>query len=189
MPGRFNVLEIERATVVVDYGHNAHSLTAVIEALGGFPHTRRTCVYSTAGDRRDCDIVRQGELLGAAFDRVILYEDHYLRGRDKGEIVGLLRQGLASAPRAKEIVEIAGATKAAEMALCSTQPGELVLLQADTIDETMQWLRGYLEVLAARTVPDVIEQVLDETAEISMAAGKAINPPEMLTETESVAKV
>ena len=26
VPGRFNVLEIEGATVVVDYGHNAHSL-------------------------------------------------------------------------------------------------------------------------------------------------------------------
>jgi cyanophycin synthetase len=28
VPGRFNVLEIEGATVVVDYGHNAHSLDA-----------------------------------------------------------------------------------------------------------------------------------------------------------------
>ena len=189
VPGRFNVLEIEGATVVVDYGHNAHSLAAVIEALDGFPHQRRTCVYSTAGDRRDCDIVRQGELLGAAFDRVILYEDHYLRGREQGEIVGLFRKGLASATRAKEIVEVAGATKAAETALGSAQPGELVLLQADTIDETVQWLRGYLEALAARTAPDVIEQVLDEAAEIGVAAGKAIGSPGMLAEAESVAKV
>ena len=37
VPGRFNVLEIEGATVVVDYGHNAHSLAAVIEALGRLP--------------------------------------------------------------------------------------------------------------------------------------------------------
>jgi len=193
VPGRFNVLEIEGATVVVDYGHNAHSLMAVIEALKGFPHARRTCVYSTAGDRRDCDIVRQGELLGAAFDRVILYEDHYLRGREKGVIVGLLRQGLASAARAKEIVEIAGATNAAETALTSTQPGELVLLQADTIDETMQWLRGYLEALTARTSPDVIEQVLGEAAleaaQVGVTAGEAIRPPEILAEAESVAKV
>ena len=31
------------------------------------------------------------------------------------------------------------------------QPGELVLLQADTIDETVQWLREYLEALAAKS--------------------------------------
>jgi len=151
VPGRFNVLNIEGTTVVVDYGHNAHSLAAVIKAIDKFPHQRRACVYSTAGDRRDCDIVRQGELLGTAFDRVILYEDHYLRGRAPGEIMGLFRKGLESAARTKEIVEVFGATKAAAVALNSTQPDELVLLQADAIDETVQWLRGYLGTLAART--------------------------------------
>jgi cyanophycin synthetase len=162
VPGRFNVLEIEGATVVVDYGHNAHSLTAVIGALANFPHERRTCVYSTAGDRRDCDIVRQGELLGAAFDRVILYEDHYRRGRDQGEIIGLFRQGLQSASRTKEVIEIEGATKACELALSAAQPGELVLMQADAIDETMQWLRGYLDALNTKNSGDVIDQVLGE---------------------------
>ncbi|MBN1396305.1 MAG: cyanophycin synthetase [Pirellulales bacterium] len=150
VPARFNVLEIDGATVVVDYGHNAHSLSAVIEAIGRFPHLRRACVYSTAGDRRDCDIVRQGELLGAAFDRVVLYEDHYLRGRASGEIIGLLRRGLNSAARAKEVVEVLGATRAAEIALDSTAPGELLLLQADTVDETIRWLRDYLATRAEK---------------------------------------
>jgi cyanophycin synthetase len=188
VPGRFNVLEIEGATVVVDYGHNTHSLAAVIEALNTFPHQRRTCVYSTAGDRRDCDIVRQGELLGAAFDRVVLYEDHYLRGRPKGEIVGLFRKGLESATRTKEIVEVDGATKAAEAALASAQPGELVLLQADTIDETVQWLRGYLEAIAAKTpeTPEVIEVVLGQQAEKPAAAEVE---PAVLAEAHATAKV
>ena len=102
-----------------------------------------------------------------------------------------MRKGLDVGPRAKEIVEIAGATKAAEAALSSAQPGELVLLQADTIDETMQWLRGYLEALAARTAPDVIEQVLGEPVEEpALERTKvAIAPGEVLAETESVAKV
>ena len=201
VPCRFNVLEIEGATVVVDYGHNSHSLAAVIEAINTFPHQRRTCVYSTAGDRRDCDIIRQGELLGAAFDRVILYEDHYRRGRTEGEIVSLFRKGLESATRTKEIVEVAGATNAAEAALTSAGPGELVLLQADAIDETMQWLRGYLEALSAKTPGDVIEQVLGApveepvlaAAQVGAVAGEAIHPAEMqngiLAEAHTVAKV
>ena len=196
VPGRFNVFEIEGATVVVDYGHNAHSLAAVIQAIGNFPHQRRTCVYSTAGDRRDCDMIRQGELLGAAFDRVILYEDHYRRGRSEGEIIGLFRKGMESASRTKEIVEIAGATKAAEAALTTAQPGELVLLQADAIDETVQWLRGYLETLAARTQADVIEQVLGEPApqpSQPAAAGEAITPAEIkhivLAEAQTAVKI
>ena len=111
VPGRFNVLEIEGTTVVVDYGHNAHSLAAVIEAINTFPHARRTCLYTTAGDRRDSDIIRQGELLGGAFDRVVLYEDHYRCGRADGEIMGLLRKGLESAMRTKEIIELSGRTR------------------------------------------------------------------------------
>ena len=191
VPGRFNVLEIEGATVVVDYGHNAHSLTAVIEALRNFPHERRTCVYSTAGDRRDCDIVRQGELLGAAFDRVILYEDHYRRGRNQGEIIGLFRKGLESAARTKEIIEIEGATKAAELSLNTAQPGELVLLQADAIDETMQWLREYLVALNAKNGGDVIDQVLGETATAADEPNAAaeIQSPVLTEAAQSVAKV
>jgi len=193
VPGRFNVLEIDGVAVVVDYGHNAHSLAAVIEALAKFPHRRRTVVYTTAGDRRDCDMIRQGELLGAAFDRVILYADHYLRGRTQGEIMNLLRKGMESSARVKEIIEINGAIKAAEVALASMQPGELVLLQPDTIDETMQWLRGYL---ASRTPVESIVEPAEEaapTAEETAAAGKTLSPAEignaMLAEAPVVAKV
>ena len=80
---------------------------------------------------------------------------------------------------------MAGATKAAEAALASAQPGELVLLQADTVDETVQWLRGYLAMLAARTPTDAIKQVLIkpcvEPALVSVqtvaVAGKNISAP------------
>ena len=42
VPGRFNVMKVWGATVVVDYGHNAHSLRAMTEALGTFPHKKRS---------------------------------------------------------------------------------------------------------------------------------------------------
>ncbi len=74
------------ATVIVDYGHNTSSLQAMLDTLKLLPHQRRTAIYSAAGDRRDEDMVRQGELLGGEFDRVILHEDQYLRGREQGEI-------------------------------------------------------------------------------------------------------
>jgi cyanophycin synthetase len=191
VPGRFNVLEIEGKTVVVDYGHNVHSLAAVIQTLDKFPHTRRTCLYTTAGDRRDVDIVRQGELLGASFDRIVLYEDHYRRGRAEGEIMKLLRQGVDSGSRAKEIVEVVGANKACETTLTLAQPGELVLLQADTIDETVQWLREYLVALAARTPSEETEEIL-EVPPMKAAAEQLASAEiesEVLAEVHTVAKV
>jgi cyanophycin synthetase len=114
-------------------------------------------VYSTAGDRRDEDIIEQGKLLGAAFDRVILYEDHYLRGRPSGQIIGLLRQGLAGATRTTSVVEIQGAVKSVETALQSLHPGELLLIQADEIDETVNCLRHYISV-----TPDCQEITLEQ---------------------------
>ena len=39
VPGRFNLLEIGGATVIIDYGHNVSALSALIEAIEQFPHS------------------------------------------------------------------------------------------------------------------------------------------------------
>jgi cyanophycin synthetase len=144
VPARFNVFEIAGATVIVDYGHNPSSLAAILSAIGSFPAQMRTAVYSVAGDRRDCDIIRQGELLGGAFDRVLLYEDHYLRGRPPGDIIGLLRAGLAGARRTREMQAFNTWTSAADAALRLIRPGELLLVQADVVDQAVGYLKTYL---------------------------------------------
>jgi cyanophycin synthetase len=168
VPGRFNLIEVNGATAVIDYGHNPNALLAILDALKNFPQQYRTCVYSMAGDRRDCDLIRAGEILGDAFDRVILYEDHYCRGRATGEIIALMRQGMASGKRVKTIEEVQGAVKSVERALQSSQPGELLLIQADAIDETMNFVREYLDTLAAPTSEAAGEESVEETAEESV---------------------
>ena len=190
VPGRFNVLDIDGATVIVDYGHNVHSLTAVLEVVEKFPHQRRMAVYSTAGDRRDCDMIRQGELLGSAFDRVILYEDHYRRGRAEGEIMGLFRKGVESSTRAKEIIEIVGATKAAESALNMVQPGELLLLQADKIDETMDWIKHYISTMVDRKVSAeaLIEEAVSEPTSEAAPEPASEVPNTIMAESSAAAK-
>ncbi len=144
VPGRFNLLEVSGAAVVVDYGHNVSSLAAMIDALKQFPHARRIAVYTAAGDRRDVDMIRQGELLGEAFDRVVLYEDHYVRGRQPGEIMRRFQEGLVRGDRVTQVEEVFGAVKAIEAVLGTLCPGDLVLLQADTVDETVDYVRRYL---------------------------------------------
>jgi cyanophycin synthetase len=145
VPGRFNLLEIDGATVILDYGHNVSSLMAMVEVVKRFPHEYRAVVYSAAGDRRDEDMVRQGQLLGENFDRVILYEDHYLRGRAEGEIMSLFRQGCSQpGQRVRETLEVRGALKAVETALAMLRPGDLVLIQADKIGESVDFVRRHL---------------------------------------------
>lgn len=145
VPGRFNLVEMHGATVIVDYGHNSSSLMAIAESLQQFPHSNRTVIYSAAGDRRDEDMVRQGQILAEYFDRIILYEDQYLRGRQPGEIMSLFKQGMDTGKRVKEIHEVAGWPNAVDRALKLIRKGDLLLMQADTIDEAVQYLQRAFE--------------------------------------------
>lgn len=141
VPGRFNLLDYKGVTLVLDYGHNTSALNSLIETIAQFPHQKRSIVYSAAGDRRDSDMIRQGEQLGDSFDRVIIYEDTYLRGRKEGEIAGLFRQGLAKGKRVGDIQEVKGGLKAVAVALTAGRPGDLLIIQPDVIDDTIDYLR------------------------------------------------
>jgi cyanophycin synthetase len=143
-PMRFNVMEVDGATVVLDYGHNVSSLASLLDTLAALPHTNRTAVYSAAGDRREADIVHQAQMLGDAFDRVLLYEEEKcIRGRADGEIFRLFRAGLAGRSRVQQVEEVCGAVRAVEVALQMARPGELVLVQVDRVDETVELVRRY----------------------------------------------
>lgn len=149
--GRFNVLDINGITVVCDYGHNIDALSALLDSLRHFPNQRRIVVYSSAGDRRDDDIVVQGQMLSTEFDEAWLYEGDYVRGRVPGEIMALLAKGLENAPRTRSVESIFGHLKAVDLAIASAKPGDLVMIQADTADETVQHLQQqYLNAAAAR---------------------------------------
>lgn len=140
--GRFNVLDLRGITVIVDYGHNVDALRALLDGLRQFANQRRFVVYTSAGDRRDSDIIEQGRMLAAEFDEAWLYEGDYVRGRESGEIMRLLASGLENAPRTKRVEQILGHLKAVDLALAAAQAGDLVMIQADTADETVRHLKG-----------------------------------------------
>jgi cyanophycin synthetase len=151
--GRFNVLDIRGITVVCDYGHNIDALRALLQSLRHFQNARRIVVYSSAGDRRDEDIIVQGQMLSTEFDEAWLYEGDYVRGREAGEIMALLAKGLDQAPRTRRVESILGHLKAVDLAIESARPGDLVMIQADTADETVHHLRDtYLSGTGARVV-------------------------------------
>ncbi len=150
-PARFNVFSYVGATVIVDYGHNADALVALIDAIGRFPHDRRFVVYTAAGDRRDTDIIRQAEIIGNGFDRVIIYEDKCTRGRPDGEVITLMRQGLSNATRATEIFETRGEFRAIEAGLSMLRTGDLILVQADQVEPSLAFIEQFIGANAGGT--------------------------------------
>jgi cyanophycin synthetase len=145
VPARFNIMDIGGITVVLDYGHNTSAVARMLEVLDQFPHKKRSVVYSAAGDRRDVDIVAQGEQLGAAFDRVFIYEDTYLRGRREGEITELFQTGMSLTRRVHDIRSVKGGMLAIEIAFAACRPGELLVIQPDRIDEGVALLQRFVQ--------------------------------------------
>ena len=142
-PGRFNMMNYCGATLVADYGHNPDAIRALVQAFEALPiepGRKRMVVISGAGDRRDEDLREQTEILGSAFDHVILYEDACQRGRADGEVVALLRQGLDGAARTRMIQEIKGEFVAIDSALASLEPGDQCLILVDQVDKALAYL-------------------------------------------------
>jgi len=136
-PGRFNLFDYRGATLIADYGHNPDAIKALVQAIDSMPAKRRMVVISGAGDRRDEDITQQTEILGEAFDDVVLYQDACQRGRADGEVIALLRKGLQNASRTKGIEEINGEFIAIDAALAKLQPGDLCLILVDQVEEAL----------------------------------------------------
>jgi cyanophycin synthetase len=141
VPGRFNLMAYRGATVIADYGHNPDAMRALVAAVQAMPAARRSVVISGAGDRRDEDIREQTQILGAAFDEAILFEDACQRGRAEGEVVGLLRQGLEGAAMTRRIDSIQGEFLAIDTALARLRPGDLCLVLVDQVQEALAHLQ------------------------------------------------
>jgi cyanophycin synthetase len=142
LPGRFNLMELNGATVILDYAHNISALESFLAVVRQFPHRRRTTVYAVPGDRTDEVIRAQAELLGEAYDRVILYEDSELRGRADGALFALMREGLNKGSRVRDILEVRGNLKAVEVGLSFARPGELLAIQPEFPDLVAEHFLG-----------------------------------------------
>lgn len=150
-PCRCSVLQGGDKTLVVTDGRNESALEAVIAAIGNFPHKARSIVYSAEGDRRDQDILRQAELLGTAFDCVFLCEIDGGQDRPAGEVLQLLRRGMANATRTQEIYEVPDWGTAVDQAWKHLNRGELLVVQSSTIPRTVRKIQSLVGLEPAET--------------------------------------
>ena len=141
VPGRFNLFQHNGATVIADYGHNPDAMRALTNAVEAMKPKKSHVVISGAGDRRDEDIRDLTRILGNAFDNVILYQDACQRGREDGEVLRLLQEGLVGATKAKEVQEIHGEFKAIDTALNGLSPGDICLILIDQVEESLAYLK------------------------------------------------
>ncbi|MCZ6503627.1 MAG: Mur ligase family protein [Gammaproteobacteria bacterium] len=130
-PGRGNLLHINNISIMVDFAHNPHGLTAVVDTLLQLPARRRLVMLGHAGDRSDDDIqalTRVAMRLNP--ELVVIYElEDYLRGREVGEIPRIISDTLADGGFASECIALASNPVAGtKLALHWANEGDFLLL-------------------------------------------------------------
>ncbi|MFL6857292.1 MAG: cyanophycin synthetase [Allosphingosinicella sp.] len=152
-PGRLNVHDAHGFRVIIDYAHNAAGLEALGKVVRGLSHRyKRTIgVVSMAGDRRDEDIRQLGCIAAGLFDELIFREDPSTRGRPRGEVMRLLKEGALEVGRVDEHIHlIAGEGASLAAALAMGQPGDLIV--ATPTDVRAAWAQvNSFEPLAIRS--------------------------------------
>lgn len=92
-PGRTNLYRLAAGGyVLLDYGHNPEAFKSICQTAAAWTNRRVTAIIGAPGDRCD-DLIREaGRVAARGFSRIVIKEDHDLRGRRPGEVAELLRR-------------------------------------------------------------------------------------------------
>jgi cyanophycin synthetase len=147
--GRLNAFEFGGARVFVDFAHNPHGMTALMEMGQALPAARRLVVIGQAGDRDDHAIRELARTAwGGAPDRVVVKEmPAHLRGRPAGEVTGILVDELHRLGARPDQIELAASEMdAIRRSLGWARDGDLLLL---TVHAERDTVLRYLQRQAA----------------------------------------
>lgn len=130
-PGRGNFVELGGVRVLVDFAHNPHGVSALVQAVQDIPAKRRLFLLGQAGDRSDEDIRELTRVVWSCRpERVIVQELlSKLRGRQPGEIPAVFESELAELGAAPDAVGRAeSAYDAVRQALQWARAGDFLVL-------------------------------------------------------------
>jgi cyanophycin synthetase len=148
VPGRLNVFNELPFKVILDYAHNPAAIRCMVDLVTRLDaEGDRICVLSAPGDRRDEDILEIAQIAAhGPFDQIIVRRDDALRGRDRDEVVGLLKKGLlAGGFDETRISVIADEQKAVDHALQVCERGDLLLVLGDNISRCWKQIVQFQE--------------------------------------------
>ena len=147
-PGRANLYQLNGGHVIVDYGHNTEAFDAISRMTSQWNDRRVTGIISVPGDRDDSLIDRAARAAAKGFDKIIIREDHDLRGRKPGDVANILYNVIREASPATECEVIPDETEALRQAVSRMVKNEVIVL----FYEKLQPVQNTLQELAAQPV-------------------------------------
>ncbi|MBI5848519.1 MAG: cyanophycin synthetase [Nitrospirae bacterium] len=162
--GRANLYRVASGYVLLDYGHNAHAFQAIAQMAAEQQKRRVTGVITVPGDRADRVLEQAGQAAARGFDRIIVREDHDLRGRQPGEIARLLQQAIQNENPKCDCTVVLDEEQSFAQALQEMQAGELVVMFYDSFEKAQR----VLEHFGAVPVDDAKEYALAFAPKLEM---------------------
>jgi cyanophycin synthetase len=149
-PGRFELYECEGYRVLIDYGHNPAGFEKTCRAARQLTKGRLIGVVGVPGDRNDETILMAGEMAARGLNYLVIKEDADLRGRQPGEVAGLLARGAARGNAGpKDITIVLHEDEAVTTAVQMMSPGDTLII----FYENYQAVRTALEKAMATKEP------------------------------------
>lgn len=144
-PGRMNIFKFKEFKVLVDFAHNPDGFNGVKAYLQTVEATEHVGVISGTGDRRDEDIIETARIAAQMFDRVIICQEKYLRGRKQQELIDLLLTGLKEVKPDIQIDINNKGDECLKNLIDNAKPGSFVTILSDTIDNAIKKVTYYLD--------------------------------------------
>jgi cyanophycin synthetase len=170
-PGRLNLFERDGTVVLIDFAHNEAGLEGLVKVSRGLAGKHRVrLAIGTAGDRTDEVLRNLGKIGGEGADDLVICEKvHYLRGRDREDLNGLLREGAAEAGYRGNVPAYPSELAALQELVERADPGDVVAVMSHVErQEIFEWLRAHgFEPIAAERLRELVEVGAEATEDPS----------------------
>lgn len=137
-PGRMNLFDFQTYKILVDYAHNPDGLLGIKPFIFSIPASIRTGVISGTGDRRDDDIRKMGRIAAEIFDRIVICQERYLRGRTGQEISNLLAEGVREVNADTPVTILQNTGEVWNFITANPHDGELITIISNTVENAYQ---------------------------------------------------
>lgn len=142
-PGRMNIFNFKEFKVLVDFAHNTDGFNGIKGYLRTIEATEHIGVISGTGDRRDEDIVETARISAQMFDKIIICQEKYLRGRTQQELIDLLLMGIREIKPDMKVIINNNGDECLKYLVSTAQSGAFITILSNTIDNAVVKVAEY----------------------------------------------
>jgi cyanophycin synthetase len=142
-PGRMNIFNFKEFRILVDFAHNPDGFNGIKDYLKTIEATEHVGVISGTGDRRDEDILETARISAEMFDRIIICQERYLRGRTQQELIDLILKGIHEVKPDMPVIINNNGDDCLKYIMASAKSGSFISILSNTIDNAIAKIQEY----------------------------------------------